>query len=196
MSTQRSRISAVILVFAAACALAAALPQAEEVPQAAPEARRVLDLIDRIEREAAEDPGSGLRRESISELELNAYIAYRIASENEEIMKELQLRLFPKSRIEGRVFIDLSGRKTPAGIKQKMTLLFSGTLLTRQGKVRLDIESFYLEGQKIEPAFLNFVISIVSRLEGAEPWKIEDWQALPFGIREMGTDAGRLHVEY
>ena len=181
---------ALLFFFGASC------PSVLRAQPQGPEARRVVELIDRIEKETSAGPGPVSRKEMVTEVELNAYIAYRIASEKEDIMKELELKLFPKSKIEGRVLIDLSGKNVPAGLRPKMGILFSGTLRTQDRKVRLELDSFYLEEQKIQPAFLDLIIALVSRLEGSEPWKLDDWHALPFGIREMWTEKGRLNVEY
>jgi|WetSurMetagenome_2_1015567.scaffolds.fasta_scaffold213396_1 hypothetical protein len=161
-----------------------------------PEARRVVELLDKIEKETSSGPGLISRKEMVTEVELNAYIAYRIASEKEEIMKELELKLLPNNRIEGRVLIDLSGKKLPTGLRPKMDILFSGTLRALDRKVRLELDAFYLEKQKIPPAFLDLIIALVSRLEGSDPWKLDDWHALPYGIKEMWTEKGRISVGY
>jgi hypothetical protein len=196
MPVDRRKISALNLALAAVALLASLRPASAQVPPVGLEAKKVIDLIDRIERETSSAPGPLSRKEAISEAELNAYIAHRIVSEKQEIMKVLELKLFPESRIEGRVLIDLSGRKIPTGLRPRMNILFSGTLMTRAGKVRMELDSFYLEEQKIQPALLDLIISLVSRLEGLEPWKIDDWHDLPYGLREMRTEQGRLCVEY
>jgi hypothetical protein len=54
-----------------------------------------------------------IRKIVITESELNSYIAYRIETEKEKIMKEFRLKLYKKNRIEGKVLVDLRGQKIP-----------------------------------------------------------------------------------
>jgi hypothetical protein len=160
------------------------------------DAQRVLRIIEKIEQEGSRGPEGASRKESVSETELNAYIAYRIASENGEIMKELRLRLLPRNRVEGKIFIDLSGRRVPGFLKPQMNIYFAGTLETEGSKIRIRFESLFLEEQRIQTAFLDLIIYAVSQFEKTEPVSIEDWYDLPFGILKMETRAGELVVSY
>ena len=78
-----------------------------------PEALKVLEAIDKMESEQSKGDKDSLKKIVITEKELNSYIAYRIETEKEEIMKELRLKLFKKNKIEGKVLIDLRGQKIP-----------------------------------------------------------------------------------
>ena len=160
------------------------------------DAQRVLRIIEKIEKEGSPGPGAASRKEVVSETELNAYMAYRIASEKEEIMKELRLKLLPRNRIEGKIFIDLSGRSVLGFLKPQMNVYFAGMLETEGPKVRVRFESLFLEKQRIQTALLDLIISAVSRLEKTEAVSIEDWYDLPYGIRKMETRAGELVVSY
>ena len=170
--------------------------QAELGPQAKEDARKVLEIIDRIEKD--QDPASErpLRTVVVSERELNAYIAYRIETEREEIMKELSLKLLPENRVEGKIFIDLSGRKIPFFLKPQMNVYFAGMLETEGSKARIRVESLFLEEQRIKPAFLDLIIRAISKIENTEPVSIEDWYDLPYGIRKMEARLGELVVSY
>ena len=170
--------------------------RAELGPQVKEDARKVLEIIDRIQND--QDPASGrpLRTAVVSERELNAYIAYRIETEREEIMKELRLKLLPENRVEGKIFIDLSGRKIPFFLKPQMNVYFAGMLETEGPKVRIRVESLFLEEQRIQPALLDLIIRAISKIENTEPVSIEDWYDLPYGIRKMETRAGELVVSY
>jgi len=170
--------------------------QADLGPQDKEDARKVLEIIDRIEKD--QDPASErpLRTVVVSERELNAYIAYRIETEREEIMKELSLKLLPENRVEGKIFIDLSGRKIPFFLKPQMNVYFAGMLETEGSKARIRVESFFLEEQRIKPAFLDLIIRAISKIEDTEPVSIEDWYDLPYGIRKMETRLGELVVSY
>jgi hypothetical protein len=160
------------------------------------DAQRVLRIIEKIEKEGSPGPGAASRKEVVSETELNAYLAYRIASEKEEIMKELRLKLLSRNRIEGKIFIDLSGRRIPGFLKPQMNVYFAGTLETEGPKVRVHMESLFLEEQRIQTALLDMIISVVSQFEKIEPVSIEDWYDLPYGIRKLETRTGELVVSY
>ena len=160
------------------------------------DAQRVLRIIEKIEKEGSPGPGAASRKEVVSETELNAYIAYRIASEKEEIMKELRLKLLPENRVEGKIFIDLSGRRIPVFLKPQMDVYFAGTLETEGSKARVRIESLFLGEQRIQPALLDLIIRAISKVEKTEPVSIEDWYDLPYGIRKMETRAEELVVSY
>jgi hypothetical protein len=160
------------------------------------DAQRVLRVIEKIEKEGSPGPGAASRKEVVSETELNAYMAYRIASEKEEIMKGLRLKLLPRNRIEGKIFIDLSGRRVPGFLKPQMNVYFSGVIETEGPKVRVHFESLFLEEQRIQTALLDLIIYTVSRFEKMEPVSIEDWYDLPYGIRKLETRTGELVVSY
>jgi len=171
----------------------------EAGPQTNEDAQKVLETIDRIQRE--QDPASErtLRTVVVSERELNAYIAYRIETEQEEIMKELSLKLLPENRVEGKIFIDLSGRKIPFFIKRQMDIYFAGILETEETegpKARIRVESLFLGEQRIQPALLDMIIRTIAKIENAEPMNIEDWYDLPYGIRKLETRLGGLVVSY
>lgn len=178
---------------------AGALPQdarPELTPEQTADARRVLDVIGRIEAAGAAGPKGAPRSAEVTERELNAYIAYRIFSEGEEVLRDLRLKLFPKNRIEGLAVIDLRGRKLPAFIKPMMNVTFAGAVECEPGRARVRIESLYLEQQRIQAALLDMVFAAVAELEGTEPTKIEDWYALPYGIIGLETRQGRLVATY
>jgi hypothetical protein len=67
------------------------------------EVDKVLKAIDRVEREAATQTKRLLKKISITESELNSYIAYLVEIKNEKFLKELQVKLFKKNKVEGIV---------------------------------------------------------------------------------------------
>jgi len=170
--------------------------RAELSPQVKEDARKVLEILDRIQVDQGLASGRPSRTVVVSERELNAYIAYRIETEREEIMKELRLKLLPNNRVEGKIFIDLSGQRIPGFLKSNMNVYFAGTLETEGPKVRVRFESLFLEEQRIQTALLDLIIRAVSQAEKTEAVSIEDWYDLPYGIRKMETRAGELVVSY
>jgi len=151
------------------------------------EAQKVFRVISKIERESARKTGDSLENVSITESELNSYIAYRIDAEREKIMKELRVKLFKRNKIEGKILIDLSGQQIPGFLKPQMTLYFGGKLEVKGGLVRLDLKDLFLEEQRIDPDVLDFIIALGAKIENYKVWSIYDWFELPYGIKNVKT---------
>ena len=160
------------------------------------EAFKVLRAIDKITAEGAQSGGGRLRKLVITENELNSYIAYRIESEKEEIMKELRLKLFDKNKIEGKIHIDLRGQRVPQFIRPEMNIYFAAGLLVSDGGVKIDIQKLFLEDQPIQPLLLDLVIAIAARLNREKATSISDWYELPYGIRDIKTEKGKATFYY
>ncbi|MCJ7679155.1 MAG: hypothetical protein MUP70_00375 [Candidatus Aminicenantes bacterium] len=161
-----------------------------QVPYSLEKAQKVLKIIDAVLSEQQE----GRIRTSkavVTEDELNAYIAYRIDVEREEVMKELQLKIFADNRLEGKVAIDLRGQNLPFSLKPKMAIFFSADLEIKDASVRLHMKEIFLEGQKIEPALLDLIIAIGARLSNDTASSIGDWYYLPYGIKDLRTEQGK-----
>jgi len=160
------------------------------------EVEKVLMAIEKIESESAKEPLSSERSVTLTESEINSYIAYRIESEKEEILKELQLKMFDQNRLEGKAVIDLSGRKIPPFLKPRMTLLFSADLFVQEAKTRLEFRELFLEEQKIQPFILDAIIDLAVRLSGEEPVNLREGIELPYGIKNIKTEKGRAVFYY
>jgi len=160
------------------------------------EAEKVLKMIDQIQSESDKGPSSSERSVVLTESEINSYIAYRIESEKEEVMKVLQLRIFDRNRLEGKAVIDLSGKKIPSFLKPRMTLLFSADLFIERAKARLEFRELFLEEQKIQPFILDAIISLAARLSGDEPVSLREGVELPYGIKDIKTGKGLAAFYY
>jgi hypothetical protein len=160
------------------------------------EALKVIRFLEKIEfEEGIKRPGP-LKRENFTESELNSYIAYRIETEKEDVMKELTLKLFEKNRVEGKMFIDLSGQKLPPVLKPQMNVYFEGVLTVQNGQARFDFQKLFVEGQQVPVVILDLIIFVAANLGKSEPGSINDWYELPPGIKDLRTDLGRILVYY
>lgn len=197
---------------AGALALAAAAAGAapgDVPPEVRAKAAPIFAALERIEAESrrptpkrapgappepAAEPGS--RRLTFSEAEFNAYLACRLADENEPYVKSAEFKLLAGDKVEGRVAIDL-GKDTASGVlPKKQDLLFAARFETREGMIRIALDSLYLGTQPISPSFVDIVIGVVSRLQGLEPTSIKDWYELPRGVLRLETLPGRVAVVY
>lgn len=160
------------------------------------EAQKVLKALEKMNIEQFREDRGDLKKIVITESELNSYIAYRIETEKEEIMRELQVKLFDENRIEGMILIDLTGQKIPKFLSPRMTYYFRGKLEVKNEKVKLFIKDLFLEGQPIQPMVLDFIIYIASRIENTEVSSINDWYELPYGIKNIETQKGKAIFYY
>jgi hypothetical protein len=160
------------------------------------EAQKVLGAIAAIESETEEPWNGPLRSVSITEGEFNSYIAYRIETEKEEIMKELRFKFFKKNKIEGKVHIDLRGQAIPSFIRPEMDIHFAAGVLTKNGLVKIDIKQLFLEGEPIQPLILDLVIAISARLNNEKATSLNDWYELPYGIKDIKTEKGKATFYY
>jgi len=189
------RRSFVALFLASTFAVAVGAPAARQIPSH-DAAQRVLKALDRIQAESLAAPSARLRRSEFDEGDVNAYIAFRLAEEKEDVLKELKLKLFGENKVEGMARIDLTGRKVPAFIKPRMNLYFEGLLVVRGPQARLDIRRLFLEGQEIPLLVLDALIDIAVKLGKADAESIRAWVDLPYGIKDLKTRAGGLALYY
>jgi hypothetical protein len=190
----RARLSA---PFGAALLLGSALAAFGQV-DAATRAKglRIEALIDKVRGETERAAAPLGRMEAVSEDDLNAYIACRLKDDQEPVMKELRFKLLDGNRFEGMTVLDLAGADLPAPLRGRLDVFFAGRLETQAGAVRLDIGTFFVNGQKVRPEILDVVISVGSRLSGTEPFSLRDWYILPYGLRDLAVDRGRLLASY
>jgi len=159
-------------------------------------ALKVLGIIDKIEREQLVKGTDDIRSVDVTESEFNSYVAHRIKTENDEVLKELRFKLFDNNRIEVMALVDLKGQKLPKYLKPEMIFYFGGTLEVQDGGVRLKLKDLFLGNQRIQPMVLDLVIFIASKVQNTEPSSIEDWYELPYGIKDIKTQAGRAIFYY
>ncbi|HSQ79157.1 MAG TPA: hypothetical protein VLN41_01050 [Candidatus Bathyarchaeia archaeon] len=205
--TFRPRALRAAALAALALALAAASPVYGQIsPEVRAKAAALFDALARIESEAERPtatriapqtpapPAPGSRSLVFSEEELNAYAACRL--ENEPYVKSAVLKLLAGNKVEGRIGIDLGRPQASGLVPQKQDLLFAARFETRDGRIRIDMDKIYLGTQPIEPAFVDIVIGIVSRLQGVPATTLKDWYDLPRGVQRLETRSGQVVVIY
>jgi hypothetical protein len=160
------------------------------------EVNKVLKAIDRVERETATHIKRPLKKISVTESELNSYIAYLVEVKNEKFLKELRLKLLKKNKVEGIILIDLRGEKVPDFLRPQMTLYFGGKLEANEGLVRFILKDLFLEEQRIEPKVLDFIIAFAAKIGNYKVWSVNDWWELPHGIKDVETEAHKAVFFY
>lgn len=160
------------------------------------EVKKVFRLIEKIQVEQIEKDQKELRSVEITESEFNSWIAYRIETEKEEIMKELRFKVFKNNKIEGNIFIDLRGHKLPKLLRPEMNLYFGGVIEVKDKKAKLVMKELYLEDHSVQPKLLNLIIFFASKIQNTEVLSLNDWYELPFGIKEIRTKQGKALFYY
>jgi hypothetical protein len=185
------------LVLLAALALSARLAPGGEIQAAArKQALKVLKALDSIQAESLSSKSPALRRSDFSEEEFNAYVAYRIDEEKEDVLKDLRLKLFGGNRVEGMAIIDLRRQNLPSFIKPRMNLYFEGVLVIQDGKGRFDFRKLFLEGQEVPLIVLDMIIDIAARMGKSDAASIRAWVDLPYGIKDLKTREGGISLFY
>jgi len=188
----KKRIAAAFAVLA----LCPFLPGGQLTPEARSRALKVIEALEKLEADQARAPSRAARSYVVPEADLNAWIAYRIATEMEKSVRSCELKLLDGNRAEGRLVIDLSGTPASVLLPSRADLFFSASAETRDGKIRITMERLFLGTQRLSPDFLDTVIGFVAGLEGKPASSLKDWYPLPYGIRRLESGAGRLVCHY
>lgn len=157
---------------------------------------RVETLIEKIKAEEERTAAPLGRTAAVVEDDLNAYIACRLFDDREPVMKDLRFKLLRGNRFEGMTVLDFGQVKVLGLLRGRVDVYFAGRLETKGGAVRLNIGEIFINGQQVRPDILDAVISVGSRLAGTEPFSLRDWYLLPYGIRDLAVDEGRLLAFY
>jgi len=159
------------------------------------EALKVLGLIEKVEAERENDYSGPLRKVVLTESELNSYFAFLIEHQ-EDVMRELKLKLFDENRIEGKVLLRFKGQNLPLLLNHRMVFYFSGVLKVKQGTARLVIRELFLNKEPVEPLLLDTVIYLSSKFLGTENSSLNEWYELPYGIKDVRTEQGQAYFYY
>lgn len=186
----------VLLVFPLCLAVCHEKSPKEAFSYSLADAQKVLRAIAEIEAETQRPESGPLRSITVTQSELNSYIAYRIENEKEEIMRELRLQIFAKNRIEGKIHVDLRGREIPAYVRPEMDIFFSADVLVSGRWVKINLQKLFLGDEPIPPLIVDLVIAISAKLNKQEATSINDWYELPFGIKDIKTEKGKAIFYY
>jgi hypothetical protein len=186
------RVAGIVLVFA----LAAPGVRGEIPPGVRARAEKVIESLERVEREQARTSSRTARSVEVSEADLNAWIAYRIATDPDKYLRSCEIKLLAGDRFEGKIVLDLSGTPATLLLPSETELFFSATGESRDGRIRIRLDDLFLGSQRLSPSVLDKVMAFVSGLQGAPPASLNDWYALPYGIRRLESRRGLLICHY
>ena len=192
----RFRTERLALVAGFLAALAVPARPAQLTDAVRREGEKVIESLRRIEAAGRARRSGSVRRAEFSEGEFNAYIATRIGTERETMLKELAVRLFAENRIEARALIDLSGERLPGGLKPRMPLFFEAAVLSGDGRIKVELQKLFLDGQSVPIPLFDAIIAFAAKIGKSDPGSFKDWYDLPYGLKSLRTEPGRLLVYY
>jgi len=176
--------------------LSASAPRAELPPETRVRALKVIAALEKLEEDAASGTSRSPQSYTVSESDLNAWIAYRVATEMSKSLRSIELRLLDGNRAEGKISIDLSGSAASLLLPPRAEFFFSAQGESKEGKIRLTMDRLYLGTQRLSPAFIDTVIAVLAGLEGEPATSLYDWYALPYGIQRLESRPGQLVCYY
>lgn len=176
--------------------LAGSILAAELPPETRARALRVIADLEQIEREQARAFSRSPRSYEVSEADLNAWIAYRVATEMGKFVSSIEIRLLAGDRVEGKIGLDLAGTPSSVLLGPRADLFFSASGETSGGRIKINMDSLFLGTERLSPAFIDTVISVVAALQGEKATSLGDWYPLPYGIQRLESRPGRLVCRY
>jgi len=188
----KKRAAAALIVVA----LSVPVLRADVPPDIRDRALKVIAALEKLEADASRAKSRPPQSTTVTESDLNVWIAYRVATEMGTFVKSIELRLLDSDRAEGKIAIDLSGSPASLLLPSRADFYFSARGETKDGKIRITMDSLFLGTQRLSPAFIDSVISIVAGLQGQPATSLKDWYPLPYGIRRLQSRPGRLICYY
>ena len=178
-----------VLIVVAGLVLAGALDQ---------QTRDALNVSHILKRIAQAPPAADGRSRSVtvSERELAAYIAWRLAREPDSGVRSLDLHLLDKEHIAGTIRFDAARLNLDKLLGDTLDFDFKGILLSRDRAARLELISLSLCGYPVKPQVLDYVLDAAARHQGAETGGLNAWYALPAGVERITVAKGAATLHY
>ena len=165
------------------------------IDQATRDALKVKVILATIEKHASQ-PDTKEQTAEITEKELNAYIAYRLAREKGSPVNKLKVDLLDNDTIQGKARLDGRQLNIDALFGAVLDFDFKGLVQTRNGAARLDLTALQFNGRSVQPGMLDVVLGAAALYSGEEIGRIGDWYAMPKGIKRVRVMKGRAVLHY
>lgn len=165
------------------------------IDQATKDALKVGHLLKTIERQTQPSDGSD-RSATVTQQELNAYIAYRLAREKQPIISSLTVDLLDGNHVQGKIRFDAAKLHLDVLLGENLDFDFKGIFHTRNRAARLDLTALHLAGYPVKPQVLDFVLGTAGQVYGVEVGRTDDWYELPKGIKRITVHKAKAIVYY
>ena len=158
-------------------------------------ALKVRHILRKIETHQTH-PGSPDLMAVVTEAELNDYIDHRLAKEKNLAINKVKIALLDNNSVKGKLNADGDRLHMSILFGEQLDFDFKGVLYTQKGAARIDLKDLKLNGQTIAVQVLDTIIRSAAMLNGAEPVGINDWHALPKGIKRIRLHKGPAVLYY
>lgn len=175
--------------------ICAALILTGGIDQTTKDALKVKHILRTIERKPQRSGSQDITAE-VTEKEVNAYIAYRLARDKRPIVDSLTVKLLDNNHIQGKVRFNAQSLNLGVLLGEKLDFDFKGIFHTRNRAARLDLISLHLAGYPVKPQVLDFVLSTAATYYGSDVGQIDNWYELPKGIRRIAVQKDKATIYY
>ena len=168
------------------------------------DAQRFQSKISQIETYAVVPARRAGQTIQVTDIEVNSYLRYSAGSQVPVGVVEPTLNALGNGRVSGRAIVDLDAVRTqktrgwtdPLGyLTGRLPLTASGTLTTRNGVGRFQLEAAEISGVPIPKTVLQELLSYYSRTpEKPAGINMDDPFALPARIREIKVGQGTATI--
>jgi hypothetical protein len=198
MSGSNLRLSVALVAACASIGLDAAQQSAKrDADQLRQKVAAIVQFAERPRREAL--------RTTVTEPEVNAYLAYDAATDLPAGVLEPVVTIVGGGRLSGRAIVDLDAvrkQKNPTSMLDPMSYLTgrvpvmaTGVLTTSNGTGRFQLESASVGGLPVPKMVLQEIVSYYSRTpQNPSGMSLDDPFALPSRIREIQVERGQAVV--
>ena len=166
------------------------------IDQPTKDALKVGHILRTIATAAATATDRNARSAEVTESELNAYIAHRLAQEQQPLVKRLTVSLLDNNHVNGTIQFDAEALKLETLMGVNLDFDFKGILHTRNGAARLALITLNLCGQPVNPQVFDFVIHTASLVYHRESSSIDDWYELPKGVKHIMISRAKAVLHY
>ena len=160
------------------------------------DALKVQHILKTIETHQGKSDKTALQTATITQKELNAYFAYRVAQDKNPLIKKVDVVLDDDNRVQGKVRVDFEGVQLLSLFGTKLNFDFDGKLRTEKGAGKLGLTALALNGEAVPPKSLDPILFAVARFYGHEAGTIDDWYELPHGIQRIELKKAKAILFY
>ena len=159
------------------------------------DALKVQGVLKRIEQQPPTASGI-VRTVDVTQQELNAYIAYRLERQATPVFNQLNIELLANNHIQGILSFDAQRLALDAILGENLLFKIKGILITQAGEGRLNLISAHLNGRRVNPQVLNYVLDTAVRYCCGDSASLASWVDLPKGIDHIAIERGKMVLYY
>lgn len=159
------------------------------------DALKVSRILASVAKKSPAEDGK-LRSATISQRELDAYIAWRLAQEPDSGIHSLRIELLNNNHVAGTIRFDAPRLNLDKLLGETLDFDFKGIVYTRDRMARLDLISLALAGYPVKPQVLDYVLEFAARCQGSESEGLDGGYPLPKGVDGLRITEDTLVLFY